>query len=162
MANSGITVKGTRGIKQRIRGIQVRASNPQKAWPSVGAYLSRVANKQFTTEGAYLGKPWQPLKPAYRLWKIRNGYSRKILVQTGVMKRSFTGRPMDIEEYRGNSAVFGSSNQKAVWHHHGTRRNGKRVNPPRPILYVTPEVRSDIRDILAKHVVGRSRKSSAR
>jgi phage virion morphogenesis protein len=158
MATSGITVSGTRGVKQRIRGIKVRASNAERAWPSVGAYLSRTANKQFTTEGAYLGKPWKPLKPSYRLWKIRNGYSRKILVQTGDMKRSFTKRPMAVEEYAPGFAIFGSDNQKAVWHHNGTRRNGKRVNPPRPILYVTPQVRKDIRDILAKHVAGRSRK----
>lgn len=149
---------GDKDVSRKIRAYGKRAENiPPRVWQRVGAYMSRVSRQQFTSEGARLGRKWKPLKPEYRLWKIRSGFNRKILVQTGAMRQGFTGRPMDIEEYHKNSATFGSSNQKAIWHHYGTRRNGEQVNPPRPILVVTPEIAKDVRDILADHVAGRNR-----
>lgn len=150
-----VRVTGVRQARLRISAIKKRAGDVSGAWPSVGAYLSRVATRQFVTEGAYLGRPWAPLKKEYRLWKIRNGYGRKILVRTGGLRNEFTGRPMQLEVYEGNRARFGSTSELAGWHHKGTRRNGKQVNPPRPILYVTPGISKDIRDILAKRIVGR-------
>jgi phage gpG-like protein len=145
-------INGINQVKGRFNGMSMRAKDVSRAWPHVGSYLSRAMMRQFVTEGKYLGRPWKPLQPDYRLWKIRNGYSRKILVQTGQMRKTFTSRPMDIEQYRGNRARFGSSDQKAVWHHYGTRRNGKRVNPPRKILVVNKRIRRDVRDILAKYI----------
>lgn len=105
------------GVQARISGMSARAENAEAVWPRVGSYLSRQINRQFVTEGAHFGRPWKPLQPSYRLWKIRHGYSRKILVQTGQMRESFTKRPMSIEIYRKDSATFGSSNPKAGWHH---------------------------------------------
>lgn len=152
----GITIEGDADtLTRKLGNMRRRVQNPTRAWRSVGRFLSMQVNRQFVTEGAHFGRKWKPLKPAYRLWKIRNGYGRKILVQTGEMKRSFTGRPMAIEEYMGNTAVFGSDNIKAIWHHNGTHRNGKQVNPARPILIITREVRDGVRDKLADYVLGK-------
>lgn len=150
-----VTVKGDAQVARRFRTLAKNAEDVSPAWPRVGAYLSRTINQQFVTEGKRLGTPWRPVKPAYRLWKIRSGFSRKTLRQTGKMMKTFTGRPMDIEHYEGNSATFGSSDIKATWHHHGTRRNGERVNPPRPIFKTTPDVKRDVRDILLKQIMKR-------
>lgn len=150
---------GDATFRRRLRSIDKKLSNPDTLWPKVGSYLSRTANRQFVTEGQHLlGRRWTALKPSYRLWKIRQGYSRKILVQGGDMRKGLTKRPMDIEEYHGNSAVFGSSNPKVTWHHGGTKRNGKRVNPPRPILVFNQQVRDDIRQIMVQYAVGKRRK----
>lgn len=154
--SASFTISGDRDVSRKIRAYGTRAEDVSKAWPRVGSYLSRAVRQQFVTEGVRFGKPWKPVKPAYRLWKIRNGLSRKTLVATGAMRQSFVGRPMDIEEYRGNTAVFGSSDPKAVWHHYGTRRDGKRVNPARPILVITNDVAKDVRQILADHITGRN------
>jgi phage virion morphogenesis protein len=150
-----------RQVRLRVNKIRKRVQDPSDAvWRQVGSYLSKQVDRQFITEGAHLGpSPWQPLKPAYRMWKIRHGYSRKILVQTGELRRSFTSRPMGIEEYHGQYAIFGSDLQKAVWHQYGTERHGKRVNPPRPMLVVNPDVRRDIKDILTNYIVGKRKKT---
>lgn len=153
----GMTIKEKNkgAVKRRLRTIEKRADNPEGAWPRVGAYLSRNVRRQFVTEGSHLGRKWKPLKKSYRLWKVRNGYGRKILVQTGSMRDSFVKRPMAIEDYRGRSAVFGSDHPLAPFHQYGTRRGGKRAIPARPMLIITKEVRQDIREILAKYVTGK-------
>lgn len=71
------------------------------------------------------------------------------------MRGTFIGRPMNIEEYMGQRARFGSSNQKAIWHHGGTRYRGRQVNPPRPIMRATQPMAHDIAEIVAKYIVGR-------
>lgn len=157
MSRSYVKVTGVRSARLRVKAIKRRAGDVSGAWPSVGAYLSRVATRQFVTEGKFLGRPWAPLKSEYRLWKIRSGYSRKILVKTGGLRNEFTKRPMQLEEYSGNTAHFGSTSDIAGWQHKGTTRNGKPHIPARPIIYVTPTVSKDVRDILAKRIIGRTK-----
>lgn len=147
-----VTVRGTRTAGRRLSFVADRSADVSRAWPAVGSYLARSNWRQFTSQGAYYGTPWRPLKPEYRLAKIRAGLNRKILVRTGLLRRSFTSRPMSVERYMGNRAEFGSDRNTARWHHYGTRRNGKRVNPPRPILKVTPLMAKDVRDILARYI----------
>lgn len=150
-----VTSNGIPEFRKKIRLVQRRVQNPSGVWPKVGQYLSYTANRQFVTEGVYLtGKRWAPLKPDYRLRKLRAGLGRKILVGSGDMKRSLTSRPMDIEIYAGSEATFGSSDPKVIWHHHGTHRNGKRVNPPRPIMPFNREVKKDVAEILKAYVRG--------
>jgi len=146
---------GVPQFKRKIKAINSRLENPERVWPKVGSYLSHTARRQFSTEGMWLlGKKWTPLKPETRIRKMRKGYSRKILVATGAMKATMTSRPMDIEEYHGSHAVFGSSDPKVEWHSKGTKRNGKRINPPRPILPLTAEVRADLKQIMVQYVTG--------
>lgn len=147
---SPVTVRGRRPreVAADIKVIRNRVEDVSPAWPSVGQYLSRSVRKQFVTEGSHFGTPWKPLKPFYRLWKVRNGFSRKILRRSGELMQSFTGRPMDIERYGRQEARFGSDLDKAKWHHGGTKRNGRRVNPPRPILKVTRDVQRDVKEII--------------
>lgn len=148
-----MTIRGDKAASRRLDDVAHRARNIERAWPAVGSYISKQVNQQFVTQGSRFGTPWKPLKPEYRLWKIRNGFSRLTLVKTGLLKKSFTGRPMDIEEYRGNSATFGSNFDTAVWQQKGTHRNGKRVIPPRPILVATKDMRLEVKRILQRYIV---------
>lgn len=141
--------------KRRLAAMKVRVQDPSRAWPRVGRFLSTVVRRQFTTKGSYLGTPWAPLKPEYALWKVINGYPRQTLVMDGSLRSSFVSRPMDIEHYRGQVAHFGSSRDTAIWHQRGTRRNGKQVNPPRPMLVVNPMVREEVTDIVRRYIRGR-------
>jgi phage gpG-like protein len=148
-----VTITGPSRVSKKFKDMQQRADDLTPVWPKVGRYMSNVANRQFVTEGAFLGKPWKPLKPYYRLWKLRNGFSRKILVKTGAMRKKFTGRPMDVEVYGRHSAEFGVADQKAVWQQYGTHKDGKRVIPPRPILYANRMVKRDVRNIVKDYIV---------
>lgn len=152
MAMSSVSRHGNIGA--RLTAIQGNLNNTTPMWSNVGSYLSASVKRQFATEGAYYGRPWKPLKPRYAAWKATRGYSGKILVQTGAMRASFVSRPMGIEVYSGKSAIFGSADQKAIWHQFGTHRNGKRVNPPRPMFVITAKVRQDVLTIMKEHILG--------
>lgn len=144
-----------RAVKMRMKVISKRIQNPTPAWRKVGSYLAAANRKQFATHGAYYGKPWRPLKPDYLQWKIKNGYSRRTLVRTGGMRASFVSRPMDIEQYRGKTAVFGSDHRLAKFHHYGTRKDGKQINPPRPIMVKTRKTVSDVTSIVQAYITGK-------
>ena len=143
---------GLRSTKMRVKAMSTRAQNLTPVWPKVGSYLSQSNRKQFTSKGAYYGKSWKPLEPEYALWKLRHGYGRRMLVQSGAMKLSFTSRPMSVERYYRQSAVFGSNNRLAVFHQYGTRRNGKRAIPARPMMKATRKVKKDIGQMIGEYV----------
>jgi phage virion morphogenesis protein len=151
----GIVIKPAEISKRRLRRMQDRIDNLDRVWPRVGRYLSGQVRRQFSTRGAHMGTPWAPLKPEYLLWKVANGYPRSTLVMRGDLKNSFVQRPMSVEIYRKDTAVFGSDDPKAVWHQYGTKRNGKQVNPPRPMLVFTTEIKSEMVDIVRRYIRGR-------
>ena len=141
----------------KVTTMEKRIKNMNPMWAKVGSYLAQVNKRQFATEGAYLGKPWKPLKPEYRQWKVKNGYGgRKTLVQTGDMRASFVSRPMMIEVYGNHSASFGSGHRLAPFQQYATHRNGKRAIPPRPIIVANKKVARDIAQIVAEYVVNKS------
>lgn len=143
---------GLHSTKTRVKSMSNRAKDLRPVWPKVGSYLSQSNRKQFTSKGAYYGKPWKPLEPEYALWKLRHGYGRRMLVQRGDMKLSFTSRPMSVERYYKQSAVFGSNNRLAVFHQYGTRRNGRRAIPARPMMKATRKVKKDIGHMIGTYV----------
>ena len=151
-----VIVKDTSAARRKVRGVRRRIENPEVVWPRVGRVIQKAVRKQFSSAGAYLGTPWRPLKPNYRVWKVANGYPRTILVMTGEMRGSFTSNPMNVQEMHGQTATFGSKNQKAIWHHGGTSRNGRQINPARPILWAHPLIRKDVKDVIEKYIVGRN------
>lgn len=155
MSKSVVVVNRAEITKRRLRAMGERVDNPEPAWPRVGRMLSLAVRKQFLTKGAYMGTPWRPLKPDYLLWKVLNGYPWQTLVMRGDLRDSFVERPMSVETYLGKSAVFGSNDRKVVWHQFGTFRNGKRVNPARPMLVVNQMIRDEVVDIMRKYVRGR-------
>lgn len=140
-------------VTLQIDAMSKRTKNLTPVWKTVGSYLAMANRKQFATHGAYYGTPWKPLKPDYLQWKIKNGYSRKTLVQTGSMKASFTSRPMTIEKYYPKKAEFGSNHPLAKFHHNGTHRNGKRAIPPRKIMSKNKQVTKAVRSIIADYIV---------
>lgn len=143
-----------RKIKMRIKAMSKRVQNPEPAWRKMGSYFAAANRRQFSTHGMYYGTPWKPLKPDYLQWKIKNGYSRRTLVKTGSMRVSFTSRPMAIERYYKDSAVFGSNHEIAPFQHYGTFRNGKRAIPPRPIMVKTRKVVRDVKQIMQDYITG--------
>ena len=155
MSKSFVVVRKADVTKRRLRAMGRRINNPEPAWPRVGRFLSLTVRKQFITKGAHLGTPWKPLKPDYLLWKVMRGYPWQTLVMDGSLRDSFVERPMSVESYLGKSAVFGSDDRKVVWHQFGTFRNGKRVNPARPMLVANQHVHDEVTDILRRYIRGR-------
>lgn len=126
-----------------LRDLRMRAHDQRKGWRKVGRHLKRAVDRQFDSEGVYLNKRrWQPLNPEYAARKRAAGFAGGILTRTTVMRKSF--RVMGITK---NRLVFGSTDEKAVWHHQG-RGN----NPRRRILNGGIGVTRDINKILTDYI----------
>jgi phage virion morphogenesis protein len=140
-----IKVDGTKIRAAIIRNDNTisRLRNPIGLWPKVGSFIAMVERKQFATQGAYLGKPWKPLKPEYLQWKIKHGYSKRILVRTGAMRASLTSRPMEEERYKKYSATFGTNVDYAKYHQYGTRYMARR-----PMFTKNPLIKRGVKGIV--------------
>lgn len=130
-----------------------RVQYPKRAWEAVGRYMAREVNKQFMTKGANFGTPWKPLAASTVMQKRKAGYPLQPLVRTGDMKRTFA-YPRINQNVRGSMAVFGSDDAIALFQHGGTKMNGKRHIPKRPILKVTPKMTRDVKKILEGYIKG--------
>lgn len=148
----GLTIQGDKTAALRLRNLSHRAKDVRPVWARFGLYLSRQVARQFASRGTWLGTPWRPLTPEYRLQKRRKGFGSRILVASGELKGSFTGRPMKVERYGVSSAVYGSDLDTAVWHQHGTHHKGKQVNPPRPMLVPNPKMTKFLKRLLKQHL----------
>lgn len=124
----------------------------------IGNIVARHVRRQFATKGVHFGTPWKPLKPATVKEKVSLGFPRNPLVRTGEMKMGVAQAPMDIEYFTKNTGTYGTGRQKAVWQHRGTRRNGRRVIPPRPILLVNEALERDVVAVIRKQALGVRRK----
>lgn len=126
-----------------LRDLRGRAHDQRPAWRKAARELDRAVDRQFDTEGVYLNRRrWKPLSPPYATKKKMAGFATGILTRTGELRRSFR-----IQRITKNKMVYGSSNEKAAWHHQG-RGN----NPRRPILNGGRRVTKSINSILSDYI----------
>lgn len=144
-----LTVKGLDTLKVKLKSYERRANDLTPCMKKIGTYLAEVNRRVFATNGAYNGKPWRALNPDYHLWKIRNRFPTGILVRTGALRASYTGRPMGVEVYGKATAIFGSNIRYATYHQTGTRKM-----PARQVIVVTKKMRLDIKQIVESHMRG--------
>lgn len=129
-----------------------RAQDLRPAWLKVGKYISSQTYEQFRSAGKKHGTPWKPLTREYAFRKRAAGFSGGILVRKGGLRRSFLWPDLILTNKKAY-AEFGSELDTAKWHQYGTRKDGKQINPPRPMLVVTPLVRRRIARLVAEHIV---------
>lgn len=144
----GMRQRGIDDAVRRLRLIGERAGDLTPAWPGVGDIIADAMTQQFATAGAAGGRAWAPLKPEYRAWKIRKGFSPEILIKTGEMRGTLVSRPMDIEDYDKTSAEFGTKDQKASWHQRGAGNL-----PKREILFADKKMSRDVNAVLADYIL---------
>lgn len=143
---------GLSRVVRTLRGMDQRVDDLTPVWPRVGAIIARANAKAFATKGASTGRPWKPLAASTVEQKLREGH-RAMLVKSGAMKRSFTGRPMGVELYFGKQAKFGPAGILPEWQQFGTHQNGRRHIPPRLIQKLNKEDRKAIKDMVARWIV---------
>jgi phage gpG-like protein len=121
------------GVEQISRGFSrfadgVRDLSP--AWNDIAKDFHDVEAKQFESEGSSGSGGWRPLSPRYAAWKARHYPSRGILVRTGTLRGSLTGKNEGyIERKAPLELTLGTAVSYAAAHQRGTRRM-----PRRPII----------------------------
>lgn len=147
-SRSHARITGDRRVMTLLRQMADRTRSVEPAWPRVGDVFAENMAMQFDTEGAHLGgRPWAPLSPKYLAWKVKRGLDPRRLHATRQMMLSLTSRPMAVEQYFGNRAVFGTDDEKAHWH-----QNGTSMMPRRQIIRVTDDLADDVNSVLARYI----------
>lgn len=152
----GMYTVGIEASAKRLRSISKNAPNAlDDVGYAFGVYLGRQVYKQFRTNGAWFGTPWRPLTPEYAARKTAEGYGgQPILVKTGELRREFRF-PKNIIRHTSKRWVYGTDSDLAAWHHYGTYRDGKQVNPPRPIIVVTPLMEKQLARLIKNAILGK-------
>lgn len=107
-------------------------------------------NKAFESTGGSIGERWEPLSPAYALWKGRHYPGRPLLVLKGRMKRSLTkdtSRDMIFSRKGGRQLIIGTRISYAKFHQYGTSKM-----PARPFIKVDQGVVNKFAVEMAKDV----------
>ena len=139
-----IHLEGTDQIQLRIDRMKRGVRDISPASVPIARYLGTQVRQQINSKGAHMGTPWAPLKPSYLKWKINNGFPRTILVKTGDLRKSFV-RPSDfIDSKYPDRLTFRSKDLKAIFHQQGSGHL-----PKRPILVLTQEIKTGVREIVA-------------
>lgn len=144
-----ITIRGIDELIVKIDGLATRAMNPTPVFEKIGKYLAITNLEAFTTNGASNGSAWKPLSPNYKQWKVRHGMPFGILVRTGALRASYTGRPMGVEIYGKQEARYGSNIRYAHFHQLGTRKM-----PARKVMVVNRKMRSNVKTIVVDYLFG--------
>lgn len=167
MAQLRFELDATR-VRGSIRKVKNGLSDMRAVYEDIGEYEESVIESRFDRMVGPDGRPWKELAPSTEVSKRNKG--RK-LIETGRMADSL-GRNVTK-----NYVDIGFSDQKAVWHQHGTKpytirprvarrlafigANGKRVValsvnhpgiPARPMLGVNQQSKTEFNRIIARHV----------
>jgi len=112
-------------------------------------FRDTIEKKQFESEGGYGSGGWKPLATSTLRQKASKGYPSTILVATGRMKRSLTGKTRDtIEEIKPLSILMGTKAGYARYHQKGTR-----YMPARPVIELTEGDKTRWTKIIHRYMV---------
>lgn len=90
MTSDRITVVGDDEAEARIRAAVMRFEDLRPFWPMVTRLFTSWMSRQFETSGAFAGRPWAPLSPAYAAWKSAHGGDKRPLVFSGGLLQAAT------------------------------------------------------------------------
>lgn len=115
---------------RELRIIATGLSDLRSFWPMLVPVATQWWRRQFDTQGAFAGTPWQPLSPAYAAWKQRRAPSKPILQLTGKMKQAVS-RPHRVQTPL--SLTLSISDEKL-----GRHQEGGGNLPKRPVVFSDP------------------------
>ena len=108
-------------LQYTLEGIERGLSDMRPAWESIGDIFRAFMRQVFRSQGSYGGSAWQPLNPAYAMYKRRRYGSKPILQATGALMASFTNKasPEHVARIGPSFAEFGSRTRYAKAHQFG-------------------------------------------
>lgn len=125
----------SRDADRHLQRLALGLSDLRLFWPRVNSLFIGWMKQQFDTEGAYAGRPWQPLAAATLARKARLGRRPNILQDTG-QARMAASRPERYATPRSLTLVIDDTgaNHGPVLQYH---QEGDGV-PQRPLVFGSP------------------------
>lgn len=132
-------------VRRRFEARADALANVMKlAGPAIDVVFERILARQFATEGGHAGAPWKPLAMSTQADRRRQGFApaHPILVRTGTLKRSLTGKTGDtITLHSPKLYVRGTADPKFVYHQ--STRPRKKI-PRRAMAAFTADDRHEL------------------
>lgn len=119
-----IEILGEKVVERRLLRFGERAVAAEPAMAAIGEMILKSETRQFDTEGASGGTPWQDLAPSTVATKARHAGAYRILQETGVLFDSLTskGATGNIFEVGPDHLRLGTDVPYATFHQTGTSR----------------------------------------
>lgn len=128
-----VSIDGQEVVLRALDRVMRDAEDWREAWDECETLFHQIEARQFGSQGGRGGSPWQPLSKAYAKWKTLKFPGKPLLVLTGKLKASLTGRSADsIHDAQKDSLTLGSSLAYGDYHQRGTRKM-----PARPPIVIT-------------------------
>jgi len=122
--------------------------NLQPFFTQTATFLETSVGKQFSSQGGRTGG-WAPLSPSYAAWKAVNFPGAPLMVATGALRASLSGRSSDsIREVRRDQLKWGTRVGYA-----GVHQRGSGNMPQRRVVDLVNDDRRDIMKSLHRRVI---------
>jgi hypothetical protein len=126
------------GTRQKLQWLAAQLLDLRPFWPKVVTLAIQWWGQQFATEGAFGGRPWAPLSPAYAAWKAIHYPSRGILYAEGDLRMAVSlpereATPTSLTLTIPWARIKGQ-NVDVAWHQEGNTQG----MPARPIIFGDP------------------------
>lgn len=139
--------EGELQLDRRLERFEAVA-DARPVWDALADRFARANLRQFATEGAASGNPWDPLSPVYAAWKAKHYPGQPILRRDDDLWRGLTQQPFGVDVREERFAIFGSATDHGRYHQAGAGNLPQR----RPVDLSENERRTWVR-ILQKYIV---------
>ena len=146
-------VTGDKVVSRRIFRLGIRARDMRPAWRQIYEFLRAESVKQFDSEGSHGGQAWPKADPDYVRRKISQGFDRRTLHRTLLLRKSLTLRGYRGQIYQSFPGYmrYGTSVPYAKYHQNpGTLSDLPRRAP----LVVNRIAQGTILQIMRAHIRG--------
>jgi len=154
----GVRIKfsllGRKQLDETLVAYDARARDMRPVWRTLVRELWAFEREVFARRGAHEGlQAWANLRKRYWRRKMKQFPAAGILVRTGDLVRSLTGRGTGaIARMYADRLIFGTAIPYAIYHQTGYRaRDGSRV-PARPPLRLSERMKTRIVERMRGHL----------
>lgn len=154
-------IEGVDAANRRLGAMSLAVQDLRHAWGDVAKEFYQAQASVFGAEGAWHHERWTPLKPKYLAWKVRHGYSSRILVMTGKMRSSLTvgGSPGAVFQQSAQQMTIGTNVKYAKYHQSKDPRkrskSGNVILPRREFIYKYPGQEESYAAIIRKSILAK-------
>lgn len=137
-----IEVQGAEELKAAFTDLAHKTGDLTPIWPAIAEIFYERERALFSSEGE---GQWVQLSPSYGAWKSKHHPGLPLLVLTGNLRESMTGKgsPFSVYETTPHSLSVGSSVPYAIFHQLGTSKM-----PARPPIIIDDATTQKMLDVV--------------
>ncbi len=138
----GVRLTGDADQERRFRMLVTAVSDLRLFWPRLVPVVTGWWSRQFSTSGAFGGRPWAPLQEPYASYKATHAPGKPLLVWSSGIKRA-AAHPSRVQSPRSmvltiDDSDYGHGPKKIKRAILGFHQDGTNRLPERPLVFGDP------------------------